>query len=74
MSSELCPDCHGQRLKPVSLAVTVNGVNISELTAKSVTDALDLLRRLTLTEREHLIADQILKEICERLGFLKSVG
>ncbi|KAF5028261.1 UvrABC system protein A [anaerobic digester metagenome] len=74
MSSVLCPDCHGERLKPVSLAVTVGGVNISQFSAMSVAKALEFLDSLVLTEREQMIATQILKEIRERLGFLKSVG
>ncbi|WMJ84308.1 excinuclease ABC subunit UvrA [Oscillospiraceae bacterium LTW-04] len=74
MSSVLCPDCHGERLKPVSLAVMVGGVNISQFSALSVAKALEFLDGLVLTEREQMIATQILKEIRERLGFLKSVG
>ena len=69
-----CPQCHGARLKPAVLAVTVGGVNISEFTAMSVRDELDFLANLQLTEREHKIADMVLKEIRERLGFLQNVG
>ncbi len=69
-----CPECHGSRLKPESLAVTVGGLNIMEFSEKSVTEALQFLDRLQLTEREHLIADRVLKEIRARLGFLQSVG
>ncbi|MEG0617401.1 MAG: excinuclease ABC subunit UvrA, partial [Oscillospiraceae bacterium] len=69
-----CPDCHGHRLKPTSLAVTVGGLNISELTLLSVREELDFVNNVKLTQREHLIADGILKEIKERLGFLQSVG
>ncbi|MFV0498162.1 MAG: excinuclease ABC subunit UvrA [Candidatus Fimivivens sp.] len=74
MSSVLCPDCHGERLKQVSLAVTIGGINISQFSALSVAKALEYLDSLALTEREQMIATQILKEIRERLGFLKSVG
>ncbi|HJD22981.1 MAG TPA: excinuclease ABC subunit UvrA [Firmicutes bacterium] len=74
MSQVPCPECHGQRLKPESLAVTVGGINIAELSQKSVSDALDFIRGIELTEREHMIAGRILKEITERLGFLQSVG
>ena len=74
MSQVPCPDCHGERLKPESLAVTVGGVNIAAFCRKSVGDALDFIEHLELTEREHLIGDRILKEITERLGFLRSVG
>ena len=69
-----CPECHGSRLKPESLAVTVGGLNIMEFSEKSVTEALQFLDGLQLTEREHLIADRVLKEIRARLGFLQSVG
>ena len=69
-----CPDCHGERLKPESLAVTIGGLNIMQFTHLSVTEALEFLDGLTLTEREHQIGDGILKEVRERLGFLKGVG
>lgn len=74
MSSEDCPDCHGERLKPIALAVTVNGINISQLTAMSVVRAYNFIDSLQLTEREKKISELILKEIKSRLGFLKSVG
>ncbi|MBE6885633.1 MAG: excinuclease ABC subunit UvrA [Ruminococcaceae bacterium] len=74
MSNELCPDCHGERLKPISLAVTVGGINISDFCKMSVSGALEFLDRLVLTEREGMIADRIIKEIRSRLGFLQSVG
>ena len=74
MSQVPCPECHGHRLKPESLAVTVGGINIAELSMKSVSDALAFVEGIQLTEREHMIADRILKEITERLGFLQSVG
>ena len=74
MSDELCPDCHGQRLKKESLAVTVGGKNISELTDMSVTECLEFFKGLQLTEREQFIGARIIKEINNRLGFLQSVG
>lgn len=74
MSAIPCDACGGQRLNPVSLAVTVGDINISAFCEKSVSDALSFIQNLELTEREHLIADAILKEISERLGFLQSVG
>ena len=74
MSSVLCPECHGRRLKPEYLAVTVGGVNISDFCKMSVTDALQFLDGLKLSPREAMIAEQILKEIRARLGFLQSVG
>lgn len=74
MNEIKCPECKGNRLKKESLSVTVGGKNIIELTELSVSEALDFLSALTLTEREKMIAERILKEIKERLGFLKSVG
>ena len=69
-----CPDCHGLRLKDEALAVTVGEIRITDFTTMSVTKALDFIDGLQLSERDSLIADRILKEIRERLGFLKSVG
>ncbi|MGN1137208.1 MAG: excinuclease ABC subunit UvrA [Oscillospiraceae bacterium] len=74
MSEVLCPDCHGHRLKPESLAVTVGGKNISELTNMSVSECADFFANLELTETQRLIGERIIKEINSRLGFLKSVG
>ena len=76
MSQVPCPECHGKRLRPESLAVTVGDMNISDLCVKSVSDALRFIGELekNLTQREHMIGDRILKEIRERLGFLQSVG
>ena len=74
MSAIPCDSCNGDRLSPESLAVTVGGLNISELCHRSVVKILDFVNGLNLTEKEQLIADEILKEIRERLGFLKSVG
>jgi len=69
-----CPDCHGLRLKDEVLAVTVGGIRITDFTAMSITDALEFIDKLELGERDSMIADRIMKEIRERLGFLKSVG
>ena len=74
MSQVDCPDCHGRRLKPESLAVTVGGLNIMELCDKPVEELLSFIDGLQLTEREQFIGARILKEIKERLGFLNSVG
>lgn len=74
MSEIKCPSCHGERLKKESLAVTVGGKNISELSRLSVTEALEFFDSIELTEREKFIGSRIIKEIRERLGFLKSVG
>ena len=74
MSAVPCDECHGQRLSEESLAVTVGGINISAFCDKSVTEALEFVDSLELTDREKLIAAPILKEIKSRLGFLQSVG
>ncbi|MEA4920609.1 MAG: excinuclease ABC subunit UvrA [Clostridiaceae bacterium] len=74
MSEIPCPDCKGKRLNKSALAVTVGGISIIDFTEKSVTDGLAFLDALVLTEKEHMIGDRILKEVRERLGFLKSVG
>ena len=74
MSQCPCPTCRGRRLKKEALAVTVGGLNIDEFCHKSVTDALDFVDGLTLTETQAQIAQQILKEVKARLGFLRSVG
>ena len=69
-----CPECKGERLKKESLSVTVGGINIIDFTKFSISEALDFINNLKLTEREMMIGERILKEIRERLGFLKSVG
>ncbi|MBQ3269797.1 MAG: excinuclease ABC subunit UvrA [Clostridia bacterium] len=74
MSQVPCPDCQGKRLKRESLAVTIQGRSIAELSDLSVRDARAFFEQLYLTEKEQLIARQILKEIRARLGFLADVG
>ncbi len=74
MGDAVCPDCHGQRLKKEALCVTVCGKNINEFCDMSITEALEFVNSITLSERDMMIASQILKEIKERLGFLNSVG
>ncbi|MBO4391944.1 MAG: excinuclease ABC subunit UvrA [Clostridia bacterium] len=69
-----CPECHGARLNPLSLAVTVGGLNINELSNLSVSDAYSFIDSLSLSARDEAIASQIIKEIRSRLGFLQSVG
>ncbi len=69
-----CPECHGARLNPLSLAVTVEDKNINELSDLSVKDAYDFIDSLKLSARDETISEQIIKEIKSRLGFLKSVG
>src|SRR2546427_1016079 len=74
MTTLPCPACHGARLRPESLSVWVGGKNIAELTALTVRQTLDFFNALTLSDRERMIAAQILKEIKARLGFLVNVG
>ena len=74
MSTVKCPDCHGARLRKESLCVTVGGINIDEIANKSIVKAIEFLDSLTLTDREQMIAKLIVKEIKDRLTFLRSVG
>ena len=74
MSQVPCPDCAGKRLKKESLAVTIKERNIAEISDLSVRDCRAFFDGITLTERERIIAHQILKEIQSRLGFLTDVG
>src|SRR5438132_881283 len=74
MTTLPCPACQGARLRPESLSVRVGGRNIAELTALTVRQTLDFFNVLTLSDRERMIAAQILKEIKARLGFLVDVG
>ena len=74
MSDKPCPACKGSRLKPESLAVTVSGNSIADVSRLSVSKAIEFFAKLDLTEREHLIARGILKEIRERLQFMIDVG
>ena len=76
MTDHECPSCHGRRLRPEVLAVTVGGKNIAEFCELSVTDALRFLDETQggFSPKEHMIADAVVKEIRARLGFLESVG
>lgn len=74
MSSRPCPHCHGQRLSDVSRAVTVGGMSIWDFCSLNINDALAFLDKLELSGSKAQIADQILKEIRARLGFLQRVG
>ena len=76
VSSRPCPVCQGKRLKPESLAITIVGRNIMDVTALSVTEALDWVGQLPgqISPRELTIASQIIKEIQSRLGFLRDIG
>src|SRR4029453_4375024 len=74
MAMQPCPECHGARLRPASLAVTVGGLNIYEYTQLSARGALKWINALELTETERAIARLVVREIAERLSFLDSVG
>ncbi|HAF17823.1 MAG: excinuclease ABC subunit UvrA [Thermacetogeniaceae bacterium] len=74
MTSRPCPGCEGARLRPESLAITVGGKNIAELTRYTILEARSFINNLSLTEREKQIARQVIKEIDARLGFLVNVG
>ncbi len=74
ISDKPCPECGGRKLKPSSLAVKIAGRNIAEVTQLSVQQALDFFSGLSLTGNQAVIAQEILKEINNRLGFLQSVG
>ena len=74
MSESPCPACHGRRLRPEVLAVTLGRLNIAEFAEKSVVKAMEFLHTLRLSEMQHKIGDRVIKEIMDRLGFLQSVG
>ena len=74
MSATVCPVCHGNRLRPESLAVKVNGMSIADFTALPVSRALETARKIKLAGREETIAGRIMHEITERLQFLHEVG
>ena len=74
MSFKLCPECNGKRLRPDVLAVTVGGLNIDEVTKLPVKKARKFFKELKLSERDMTIAQRVLKEINERIGFLCDVG
>ena len=72
--TEVCPTCHGMRLKPEALAITANDKNIYEVTAMTIHECYEYFNNLELTEKEAKIADQVTKEIKARLKFLLDVG
>ncbi|MBR2182249.1 MAG: excinuclease ABC subunit UvrA [Acidaminococcaceae bacterium] len=74
MSGNICPDCHGSRLKPEVLSILIGGKNINDVTQMTVRDAKDFFANLQLTHRQQVIAKQVLKEINARLDFLNNVG
>ncbi|MGN1411920.1 MAG: excinuclease ABC subunit UvrA [Oscillospiraceae bacterium] len=74
MKEVTCPTCKGKRLKKEVLSVTVGGINIDELCHKSIGEALEFFENLKMNEKNTIIAERLVKEIKERLGFLKNVG
>lgn len=74
MSTVKCPDCHGARLRKESLCVTVGEINIDEFANKSVVKAIEFLDNIKLSPRDQMVAKLVIKEIRDRLNFLKSVG
>ncbi len=74
MATVKCPECGGARLRKESLGVTVGGINIDEFVNKSIDEEIRFLDELNLSERDKMIAEQIIKEIRSRLNFLSSVG
>jgi excinuclease ABC subunit A len=74
MSPTKCPACQGRRLKPASLAVTVQGVSIAEFTGMSMLRALPLVKKWKFTERELKVVARVIEEIQNRLTFLSDVG
>ena len=69
-----CEECKGKRLKPESLAVTIGGINIADLTELSIEEVAKFMSEVELTDRQKLIGEQVLKEIRSRIGFLVDVG
>lgn len=69
-----CPECGGKRLRPESLAVKIGSFSIADLAAMTVTEAIEWFKNLSLNDREKMIGERLIKEIIERLDFLKDVG
>ncbi|MBM3700277.1 MAG: excinuclease ABC subunit UvrA [Actinobacteria bacterium] len=74
VSDKPCAACGGKRLRPESLAVKINGLSIADFSSKTVQDALDWINMLKLSDRDMMIGERLIKEIVERLNFLKGVG
>lgn len=74
MHESICPDCHGDRIRPYPAASTVGQKRIAQITAMSIDDALQFFQQLSLTKNETMIAEELLKEIIQRLQFLMGVG
>ena len=74
MHREVCPDCNGSRLKPEALSVTIEEINIAQLTNLTIKEAFDWIKRVRFSNKEQLISKPIISELTSRLGFLNSVG
>ncbi len=74
MTRQECPTCHGKRLKPESIACTVDGCSIVEVLTKSIADASSFFETLPLSDYDMQVAGEVIHEIRQRLGFLSSVG
>ncbi|MCC8072556.1 MAG: excinuclease ABC subunit UvrA [Clostridiales bacterium] len=74
MTTCVCPDCHGSRLTPEIMSVTIGGLNIYEFCSLPIGEELEFISNLELTKRQHLIGDLVINEIKQRLQFLNSVG
>lgn len=74
MHESICPSCHGEKIAPYAAATTVNAQRIAEVTAMAIDEAFSFFQDIELTEQEQIIAVELLKEIRERLSFLKGVG
>jgi excinuclease ABC subunit A len=74
MHESVCPACQGQRIRPYPAAVTVGGKRIAKITSMAIDDCLEFFLKLNLTKQEHLIGEELLKEIVQRLRFLTGVG
>jgi len=74
MTEQICPSCNGQKIKPYPAAARLGNIRIAELTSLTIAEILDFFKKLKLTKNEKLIADELLKEIIQRLEFLMEVG
>jgi len=74
MTSAVCPDCNGSRLRPIATSITIGGTTILDVVKMSVSECKHFFEHLTLNERQHIIAEEAIKEIKGRLQFLENVG
>jgi len=74
MKEQVCPECHGEKLKPYPRAATLGGKRIAEIAALTIEECYDFFKTITFSKQEMQIAEELLKEILDRLHFLKEVG